>query len=205
MQGPRKFVMNNAFWGKEYSTNDLKNVLSKFESEIIIKEPNNINDVVTDYLLNNRVVGWFNGKSEFGPRALGDRSILASPIDPSMRDYLNKNAKFREWFRPFGVCVIRECVSEYFDFEKDSPYMLIAPQTRDLVQKLIPSAVHIDGSCRVQTVDIHTNNKLYTLLCEFQRKSGVPMLINTSFNIKGEPIVETPEDAIKCFLSTKIT
>jgi carbamoyltransferase len=150
------------------------------------------------------VIGWFQGGSEFGPRALGNRSLLADPRNPEMKDILNKRVKHRQAFRPFAPIVLAERASDVFEGEEDSPFMLIAKRVRDVWRDKIPAVVHVDGTARVQTVREKTNPRLYRLLKEFAELTGVPVLINTSFNVKGEPIVETPRDAVVCFLTTGI-
>jgi carbamoyltransferase len=150
------------------------------------------------------VVGWFQGRSEFGPRALGNRSIIADPRKAEMKDILNKRVKHRQSFRPFAPIVLAERAKEIFEGDEDSPFMLIAKRVRPEWRDKIPAIVHVDGTARVQTVRQDQNEVLYRLLKEFDAITGVPVLINTSFNVKGEPIVETPEDAVECFLSTGI-
>ena len=179
---------------------------------------------VAGILAEEKVVGWFNGRMEFGPRALGGRSILGDPRSPRMQAQMNLKIKFREGFRPFAPSVLRERVSEYFELDRDSPYMLlVAPvkrerqipmtaQQRQLwgIERLnvprsdIPAVTHIDYSARVQTVDRETNPDYYDLIKEFERLTGCAVLVNTSFNVRGEPIVCTPEDAYRCFMRTQI-
>ncbi|MEA2891641.1 MAG: carbamoyltransferase, partial [Bradyrhizobium sp.] len=151
-----------------------------------------------------RVIGWFQGGSEFGPRALGNRSLLADPRKAEMKDILNSRVKHRQPFRPFAPIVLVERAKEIFEGEEDSPFMLIAKPVRPEWRDRIPAIVHVDGTARVQTVSQDTNPMLYRLLKEFEALTGVPVLINTSFNVKGEPIVETPQDAVVCFLTTGI-
>lgn len=201
---PRSWVMRDAYYGKQYSESEVEEIITKYQSRLQILKVSNIYESVSELLFNGKIVAWFQGRSEFGPRALGNRSILANPSISNMRDRLNQKVKHREWFRPFGICILQDCVTEYLDFKICNPYMLTAPQVLPSVRHIIPSAVHVDGSCRIQTTNKDDNPSLYSLLKAFQRRSGVPILINTSFNIKGEPIVETPADAIKCFLSTEI-
>ncbi len=153
-------------------------------------------------LCEGKVVGWFQGRSEFGPRALGNRSILADPRTAEMKDILNKRVKFRQAFRPFAPIVLAERENEIFEGAHDFPFMLLAKPVRPEWRDKIPSIVHVDGTARVQTVRRETNETLYGLLKEFDAITGVPVLINTSFNVKGEPIVETPDDAMRCFLTT---
>jgi carbamoyltransferase len=155
-------------------------------------------------LADGNVVGWFQGRSEFGPRALGNRSILADPRHADMKDILNARVKHRQPFRPFAPIVLEERAHEIFGDNHDSPYMLMAKHVRPQWKDKIPAVVHVDGTARVQTVNAEQNERLYRLLREFDALTGVPVLINTSFNIKGEPIVETPHDAVACFLGTGI-
>ena len=155
-------------------------------------------------LAEEKVVGWFQGGSEFGPRALGNRSILADPRNASMKDLLNARVKHRQAFRPFAPIVLVERAHEVFEGDEDSPFMLLAKRVRPDWVDRIPAIVHVDGTARVQTVRREHNERLYLLLAEFEKITGIPVLLNTSFNIRGEPIVETPADAMKCFLSTGI-
>jgi len=150
------------------------------------------------------IVGWFQGPMEFGPRALGRRSILANPCNPDMMDILNARVKFREDFRPFAPAIIEESASLYFDIEEVSPYMLLVPKVHPHMAHRIPSVTHVDGTARVQTVSHEENPLFHDLISAFGRRSGVPVVINTSFNIRGEPIVCSPDDAIRCFLHTDI-
>lgn len=157
---------------------------------------------VAEALAAGRVAGWFQGRMEFGPRALGSRSILADPRGPAMREALNRKIKFRETFRPFAPCVPVEHAAEWFDITSASPYMLITALARN--PAAIPAVSHVDGSARVQTVDRERHPELHALLEAFGERSGCPVLINTSFNVRGEPLVCTPEDALRCFLATDI-
>ena len=148
--------------------------------------------------------GWFQGRSEFGPRALGNRSILGDPRRPEMKDTLNKRVKFRQAFRPFAPIVLYEKAKDIFIGEDESPFMLRAKQVRPEWKDRIPAIVHVDGTARVQTIRREHNERMYDLLVEFEKLTGVPVLVNTSFNIKGEPIVETPQQAMNCFIYTGI-
>jgi carbamoyltransferase len=151
-----------------------------------------------------RVVGWFQGGAEFGPRALGNRSILAKPYPEGMRDHINDHVKFREHFRPLAPAVMKEHLHEYFDIGQESPHMLIACKVRPEKKPAIPATVHVDDSCRVQSVGPENNDRFYNLLRAFRGKTGCPVLLNTSFNVKGQPIVQTPEQAVACFQGTQI-
>ncbi|HEY5907155.1 MAG TPA: carbamoyltransferase C-terminal domain-containing protein, partial [Vicinamibacteria bacterium] len=154
-------------------------------------------------IADGNVIGWFQGRMEFGPRALGGRSILADPRDAKMRDTLNMKIKFREGFRPFAPSVLADKASEWFEIDCDSPYMLLVAQVREGKQ-VIPSVTHVDNSARLQTVTRDSNPLYYDLIAEFEKLTGVPILINTSFNVRGEPIVCTPKDAYLCFMRTNM-
>jgi carbamoyltransferase len=200
----RSFVMNHAYVGKEYQDEDVRAATRKWLVRLAtgITQSKNISADAAKVLADGKVVGWFQGRSEFGPRALGNRSILADPRTAEMKDILNKRVKFRQAFRPFAPIVLFERASEIFEGDEDSPYMLLAKRVRPEWIDKIPGIVHVDGTARVQTVRRETNEALYNLLKEFDAITGIPVLINTSFNVKGEPIVETPEDAMRCFLTT---
>lgn len=155
-------------------------------------------------LADNKIVAYFSGRSEMGPRALGHRSILMNPGIAENKDRLNLRVKHREPFRPFAPAVLAERAHEYFDLDCPSPYMLLVPQVLQNKRSVIPAVTHVDGTARVQTVTEDFNGPFYNLVKAFGDKTGVPVLLNTSFNVAGEPIVESPEDAAKCFLSTDI-
>ena len=150
------------------------------------------------------IIAWFQGKMEFGPRALGNRSILADPRRADMKDIINAKVKFREPFRPFAPSVLREKAGEYFEGDHFSGYMLLVLPVKEEKKKVIPAVTHVDGTARVQAVSDTQNPRYYELIKEFEEITGVPVILNTSFNVKGEPIVFTPTDAIKCFLKTDI-
>jgi len=202
----RSFVMDHSYVGKRYSDRDVAAELQKFLVRIQV-EAKRSDDVCRDtarLLADQQVIGWFQDRSEFGPRALGNRSLLADPRKGEMKDILNSRVKHRQAFRPFAPIVLAERMKEIFEGEEDSPFMLIAKPVRPEWRERIPAIVHVDGTARVQTVREQTNPMLYRLLKEFEALTGVAVLINTSFNIKGEPIVETPQDAVNCFLTTGI-
>jgi carbamoyltransferase len=202
----RGFVMDHSYVGKPYSEQEAASALQKFLVRIQVdaKRSDNVCRDTAKLLADQRVIGWFQDRSEFGPRALGNRSLLADPRKPEMKDILNSRVKHRQAFRPFAPIVLAERMKEVFEGDEDSPFMLIAKPVRPEWRDKIPAIVHVDGTARVQTVREATNPMLYRLLKEFEALTGVPVLINTSFNIKGEPIVETPEDAVACFLNTGI-
>ncbi|SHM36530.1 carbamoyltransferase family protein [Bradyrhizobium lablabi] len=202
----RSFVMDHSYVGKPYSEQEAASALRKFLVRIQVdaRRSDNVCRDTARLLADQRVIGWFQDRSEFGPRALGNRSLLADPRKPEMKDILNSRVKHRQAFRPFAPIVLAERMKDVFEGEEDSPFMLIAKPVRPEWRDKIPAIVHVDGTARVQTVREATNPMLYRLLKEFEALTGVPVLINTSFNIKGEPIVETPEDAVACFLNTGI-
>jgi carbamoyltransferase len=203
---PRSFVMEHAFLGAPYSDREVETAAKKwFVTVKTCKAPeDDITAETAKVLADEKVVGWFQGGSEFGPRALGNRSILADPRKAEMKDLLNARVKHRQAFRPFAPIVLAERASEIFEGDEDSPFMLLAKRVRPEWKDRIPAIVHVDGTARVQTVRREHNERLYRLLLAFEKLTGVPVLLNTSFNIRGEPIVETPADAMKCFLSTGI-
>ncbi len=155
-------------------------------------------------LANGKIVGWVQGRMEYGPRALGNRSILANPTLPDMKDVLNARVKHREWFRPFAPVVLKEKVGDYFDPPFESPYMLLVSNTRPDKVELLPSITHVDGTARLQTVSRESNPLFYGLIERFGQKTGTPVLLNTSFNIRSEPIVCDYGDALTCFLNTDL-
>ncbi len=164
-----------------------------------INHKNNIYTSTAKLLSEGKIIGWFQGPSEFGPRALGNRSILCKPYPSSMRDYINSRVKFREYFRPFAPAILEEKKNRYFYINQKSEHMLIASKTNKLAKKEIPATVHVDGTSRVQTVSKYTNNKFWKLINSFYKQTNIPVLLNTSFNIKGEPIVNDVDDALRCF------
>jgi carbamoyltransferase len=206
LKKPRSFIMNHAFLGKPYKNEDIEKATSARLARMVTAKTasQNVCADTAKVLAEGKVVGWFQGRSEFGPRALGNRSILADPRTPEMKDILNKRVKFRQAFRPFAPIVLYERAEEIFEGREDSPYMLLAKKVRPEWRSKIAAVVHVDGTARVQTVREETNPVLYRLLKEFEALTGVPVLVNTSFNIKGQPIVETPADAMECFLMTGI-
>ena len=152
----------------------------------------------------NKIVACFHGRSEMGPRALGNRSILMSPLVAENKDVLNRQVKHRESFRPFAPAILEEFTQEYFQIDRESPHMLLVPKVVEGMARVIPAVTHVDGTGRLQTVSKDFNPHLYSIIERFHQMTGVPVLLNTSLNVANEPIVETPEDAIRCFLSTGI-
>ncbi|WP_315834293.1 carbamoyltransferase family protein [Bradyrhizobium prioriisuperbiae] len=205
-QQRRNFVMEHSYVGRPYTDQEVEDTTKKWIIGIqtTATRSANVAAETAKLLADQKVIGWFQDRSEFGPRALGNRSIIADVRRPEMKDILNKRVKHRQAFRPFAPIVLYERAKEVFEGEEDSPFMLIAKRVRPEWQSRIPAIVHVDGTARVQTVREATNPTLYRLLKEFEALTGVPVLLNTSFNVKGEPIIETPRDAMACFLQTGI-
>lgn len=188
------------FFGEQYSDADVEVAIASspgVTSEVV---PNIASSVATD-LVAGLSVGFFTGASEFGPRALGHRSILADPRRLELKDRLNRQVKFREPFRPFAACVRLEDLTEWFDLESASPHMLLVAQVWPERRSQIPGVVHVDGTCRLQTV-VPEDGVLYQILCSFKAETGVPIVLNTSLNIKGDPIAYSPSDALGCLLAS---
>ena len=202
----RSFVMKHSYLGVDYGDEVVSRLVNKSLVRVVTsaRHSDNVCADTARLLSEGRIIGWFQGRSEFGPRALGNRSILADPRKAEMKDHLNSRVKHRQSFRPFAPIVLAERASEIFEGEEESPFMLLAKSVRPEWRNRIPAIVHVDGTARLQTVRQEHNPILYKLLKEFESITGVPVLLNTSFNIKGEPIVETPADALACFLGTGI-
>ena len=216
--------MNGSYLGPSYDVETIKIELNKLGAKYELKDEESLLETVAKNLSNNKTVGWFQGRMEFGPRALGGRSIIADPRSDKMQKELNLKVKFRESFRPFAPSILREDLNEWFDLNSDSPYMLFVadikknlqiPMTKENeklfgIEKLnikrssIPAVTHVDYSARIQTVHKETNPKYHKLISIFKKLTGCPILVNTSFNIRGEPIVCTIEDAYKCFMGTNL-
>lgn len=196
---PKKMTLNEiAFLGKGYDESEIESVLNKWGCQYKFDRAHLLNSVA-DHLMDKKVVGWFQGRMEFGPRALGNRSILAGAQFEDMKIHVNQKIKKREGFRPFAPIVLEESSQDWFEGEVDA-YMCYVNKAKNKCQ--IPSCVHEDNTSRVQAISDRTNQKLHTLLKLYQEKSGIPILINTSFNERGEPIVASPDDALKCFFNT---
>ena len=216
--------MKGSYLGTEFSQLQIEEELKSVGANFETFDYENMIDKTSDYLSNEKAVGWFQGRMEFGPRALGSRSILGDPRSDKMQRNLNLKVKYRESFRPFAPSVLREDLSNWFDINVDSPYMLLVaninPEKKiemsDEQKKLfgieklnvkrseIPAVTHVDYSARVQTVSKNTNNRYYDLILKFKEKTGCPVIVNTSFNVRGEPIVNTPIDAFNCFMGTEL-
>jgi carbamoyltransferase len=192
------------YLGRAYSTEAVDAAISEYQEKVRVETPANLYGRTAAELAEGRIVGWFQGRSEIGPRALGNRSILADPRRGEMKDTLNAKVKHREAFRPFAPIVLAERQQEYFDSAVPAHYMLLVPRVRPERRAEIPAVTHVDGTARLQTVDKKLNPSLYALVSAFDAATGVPVLLNTSFNDNEEPIVETPRDAMRCFLKTEI-
>ena len=219
-----KDEMKGSYLGPEYLQSEIESQLNELGAKYkVLKEEEVIKNTVND-LIKGKAVGWFQGRMEFGPRALGARSILADARSSSMQKKLNLKVKYRESFRPFAPSVLREDVSEWFHLNSDSPYMLLVSNVEEkkciemdsnqkklfginrlnVKRSEIPAVTHVDYSARIQTVHQETNPKYYNLLLHFKKGTGCPVIVNTSFNVRGEPIVNTPEDAFNCFMGTEL-
>jgi len=216
--------MSGAYLGPEYHPIDITRSLKKYKAVSTEFSEGELPKRVAELLNNGNVVGWFQGRMEFGPRALGARSIIADPRRTDMQKKLNLKIKYRESFRPFAPSVLAEDASEYFELETDSPYMLLVQPVVEsrreglpdgyhgmpLRQKLavkrsdLPAITHIDFSARVQTVHKETNPRYWAMINAFKERTGYGLVVNTSFNVRGEPIVCTPEDAYRCFMNTEM-
>jgi carbamoyltransferase len=216
--------MSGAYLGPSYAQADIESRLNKAGARFAVLDDQDLISRTVEALADEKAVGWFQGRMEFGPRALGARSILGDPRSASMQKSLNLRVKFRESFRPFAPAILREDVADWFELDEDSPYMLlvadvVARRRRAMtnqeqrlfgIDKLnvsrsdVPAVTHVDYSARVQTVHADTNPRFHALLTAFKRQTGCPVLVNTSFNIRGEPIVCTPEDAFRCFMGSDI-
>jgi carbamoyltransferase len=214
--------MSGSFLGPRYSNDEVRQAVDGFGAKFSQEDDQTLLPRVASLLDQGRIVGWFSGRMEFGPRALGGRSILGDPRNPGMQSTMNLRIKFRESFRPFAPAILAERVSDYFEIDRPTPYMLLVAKIREGlrspmteaernlfgIEKLkvrrssIPAVTHVDYSARIQTVHADTNPRFHALLREFERLTGCPVLVNTSFNVRGEPIVCTPEDAYCCFMNT---
>lgn len=197
----RKFIWQHAYWGPEFSNSEIKDYLER--NNIVFKEYANksLLKKTAELISNQKVIGWFQGRLEFGPRALGNRSILADARNKDNWQRVNLKIKFRESFRPFAPSVLEEESNRYFDLNCHSPYMLLVAQVK---RPDVPAITHVNNSARIQTVGRKYNSFYYDLIKEFQRLTDCPVVINTSFNVRGEPIVCTPRDAFLCFMNTEM-
>ena len=216
--------MQGSYLGREFSQKEIEEELKNLGAEFDILEYDDLINKTSEYLSNEKAVGWFQGRMEFGPRALGGRSILGDPRSDKMQKNLNLKVKYRESFRPFAPSVLAEDLLEWFDINVETPYMLLVAninskkkiQMTDQQNKLfgieklnikrseIPAVTHVDYSARIQSVNKKFNKRYYDLIQKFKEKTGCPVLVNTSFNVRGEPIVNTPTDAFNCFMGTEL-
>jgi carbamoyltransferase len=205
---PREFVMDHAAWGPEFSCQEIANAVktlrsSSEEASVTEMDEAPLLEATAKHIANGRIVGWFQGRVEWGPRALGQRSILADPRRPEMKDLLNRRIKHREIFRPFAPSILEEATAEFFEKTHPSPFMTFAYNVRPAKRNVIPAPTHVDGTARLQTVNRRTNPLYWNLLHAFGEQTGVPVLLNTSFN-DNEPIVCRPEEALDCFRRTQM-
>ena len=216
--------MRGSYLGAEFAQEKIENELKSIGAKFEILNYEDLINKTSEHLSNEKAVGWFQGRMEFGPRALGARSILGDPRSDKMQKNLNLKVKYRESFRPFAPSVLREDLSKWFDLNVDSPYMLLVANIKDdkkikmtdeqkklfgidklnIKRSEIPAVTHVDYSARVQTVKKDTNKRYYDLISKFKEKTGCPVIVNTSFNVRGEPIVNTPTDAFNCFMGTEL-
>jgi len=228
-QGNKRIInpeddMAGSYLGAEFSQDQIEEELKLIGANYEILNYENLIDKTSDYLSKEKAIGWFQGRMEFGPRALGGRSILGDPRSDKMQKNLNLKVKYRESFRPFAPSILKEDLSDWFDINVDSPYMLLVADIKldkqikmsDEQKKLfgidklnikrseIPAVTHVDYSARIQTVDKKNNKPYYDLISKFKEKTGCPVVVNTSFNVRGEPIVNTPKDAFNCFMGTEL-
>jgi len=207
----QRFQMSHSYWGPQFSNEELKELLDQYAPQlgsarcsVYTELPlNKLTDQVSDHIINGKVIGWFQGAMEWGPRALGNRSILGDPRRDDMKDILNLKIKRRESFRPFAPSVMREHVNTWFESDADVPFMMKVFQIREEQRERIPAVAHVDGSGRLQTVTADSNVRYHALINAFYEKTQVPMLLNTSFN-ENEPVVCKPEEALDCFLRTNM-
>ncbi len=198
----RAFQMIDARIGPEFSGQAIRRALES--AALDYETPEDLEEQCADLLAEGKIVGWYQGRMEFGPRSLGSRSILADPTRADMKDRVNEVVKHRESFRPFAPSCLKERASEFFEGCGDSPFMLFVYPVAEAQRERLPAITHVDGTARVQTVDAELMPRYHKLISAFDTRRGIPVLLNTSFNVMGEPIVNTPEDAVNCFLGTGI-
>jgi carbamoyltransferase len=217
--------MQGAYLGPSFDHQDtIDRLTAKGARFVVLKDEEEVAKKTAEILANQKAIGWFQGRAEFGPRALGNRSILADPTCTHMQKTLNLKVKYRESFRPFAPSILAEDLEDWFSLDTESPYMLLVANISEkrkinltaeqdklfgieklnLIRSEIPAVTHVDYSARIQTVSKETNPIYHKLLTEFKKITGCPILVNTSFNIRGEPIVNTPEDAFRCFMNTEL-
>jgi len=203
LDNPRNEPMQHSYLGPDYSHDEIRSYLDQNKVTYHEMEYDALIDRTSQLIEEQNVIGWFQGRMEFGPRALGNRSILADARNAANKDVVNMKIKFRESFRPFAPTVLEERCADWFELEQQSPYMLMVAQVRP-DKRTIPSVTHVDGSARIQTINREQNSIYYDLVKRFEARTGCPVIINTSFNVRGEPIVMTPHDAYMCFMRTNM-
>ena len=216
--------MRGSYLGPEFTQEEVTERLTRCGAVFEMLTEDEVIEQTAQALVSGKAIGWMNGRMEFGPRALGGRSIIADPRSPNMQKLLNLKVKYRESFRPFAPSVLREDVDQWFEMDDDSPYMLFVADLvkskrlempageqalfgidkLNLPRSEIPAVTHVDYSARVQTVHKDTNPRYYELIKRFKELTGCPVIVNTSFNVRGEPIICTPEDAFRCFMGTEL-
>jgi len=201
---PRPSVMQHAYWGPDFTNEEIEGTLAHYNGRLTYRRLEDPARAGAELVARGEILGWFQGRMEIGPRALGNRSILADPRRPDMKDILNARVKHREPFRPFAPSVLEERTGEYFTVDYPSPFMILVFDVRPDKRSLVPAITHVDGTGRVQTVSRQANPRYWALIKEFEDLTGVGLVLNTSFNVMGEPIVCKPEEAIECFLTTGI-
>jgi carbamoyltransferase len=210
LKQPRRFLMEHAYTGPAYSDREVEQTIEAargagWDATIDVRKVTDAElfTTVAKAISDGKIVGWFQGAMEFGPRALGDRSIVADPRRADMKDILNQRIKHRETYRPFAPSILEERVGDYFERSEPSPFMLMVYKVREAKRAEVPAVTHVDGTGRLQTVSAKTNPRYHALISEFAKLTGVPLVLNTSFN-EHEPIVASPKDALNCYLKTKM-
>jgi len=221
---PERDAMKGAYLGPSFSDDEIETELKASGAVYEKRSENELIEEVAEALASEKAVGWMQGRMEFGPRALGGRSIIADPRSPVMQKQLNLKVKYRESFRPFAPSVLREDVGEWFEHESDSPYMLLVADVQkdkrramtqeeealfgvdklNVLRSSVPAITHVNYSARIQTVHADTNPRYHAVISKFKEKTGCPLVVNTSFNVRGEPIICTPTHAFKCFMGTEM-
>ena len=216
--------MKGSYLGPEFSQDQIENELKSLGAKFDVLNYENLINKTSELLTKEKAIGWFQGRMEFGPRALGNRSIIADPRSDRMQKNLNLKVKYRESFRPFAPSILKEDLSDWFNIDEESPYMLLVADINsnkkiemtkeqknlfgieklNITRSKIPAVTHVDYTARIQTVTQTTNKQYYDLISKFKEKTGCPVLVNTSFNVRGEPIVNTPTDAFNCFMGTNL-
>ncbi len=208
----KKIFLNkehSSYYGPKFSDDEIKRCIKNNEkklnniSQINFKNDNDFTNYIAKAIYDKKIVGWFQGRMEWGPRALGNRSILANPAAPDIKSIINTKIKRRESFRPFAPAILEEYTQDWFEGNHESLFMSFVSKVKNDKKNIIPAVVHVDGTGRLQTVNQKTNERFYNLIKKFYEISGIPMILNTSFN-ENEPIVMTPEEALACFLRTNM-